>query len=257
MPAANRVVSGGKLRRLQAPTPIEDDHGNLMSCYHRARVQRSGGDLFSRLVNDRLGSWVAAVAIRLGIHPGVVSLVNLVLALGASVVVIATAGQAQGLWVPGLVALVGWQLAYVFDCADGQIARATGTRSDFGARLDLLVDFAVQSSIICALVTVIARWSDPPVVLLAASSTLWFVNLFVVVLARADGNIGHSFTNQRGVVDIIKLARDTGFLLFFIGGWLLVSPRNVIVPVVVITVVNATFLLASIGREAWLSMRRA
>jgi phosphatidylglycerophosphate synthase len=229
----------------------------LISCYRLARAQRSGGDLFSRLVNDRLGSWVAAVAIRLGIHPAVVSLVNFLLALGASAVVIATAGQAQGWWVPGLVAFVGWQLAYVFDCADGQVARATGTRSDFGARLDLLVDFAVQSSIICALVTVIARWSDPPVVLLAVFATLWFVHLFVTVLARADGNVGHSFISRRGAIDVIKLVRDTGFLLFLIGGWLLVFPRSVIVPVVAITVVNAAFLLASISREAWLGMRRA
>jgi len=199
---------------------------------------------------------VAAVAIRLGIHPAAVSLANLVLALGASVAVIATAGQAQGFWFPGWVAFAGWQLAYVFDCADGQVARATGTRSDFGARLDVLVDFAVQSSIICALVTVMTRWSDPPVVLLAVSATLWFVNLFVGVLARTDGNVGHSFINRRGAIDVIKLARDTGFLLFLIGGWLLVSPRNVIIPVVAITVVNATFLLASIGREAWLSARR-
>ena len=56
---------------------------------------------------------------------------------------------------------------------------------------------------------------------------------------------------------MIKLLRDYGFVLFIISGWLVVAPRSVIIPVLAVTVVNGTFLVASIGREAWLSMRGA
>ncbi|MGH3629445.1 MAG: CDP-alcohol phosphatidyltransferase family protein [Sciscionella sp.] len=208
-------------------------------------------------MSDPLGSWIAAIAIRFGIHPSIVTLADLFLALSAGTVVIAQVDHAHQLWLPGLVAFVLWQLAYVLDCADGQVARVTGKKSDFGARVDVLVDFLVQAAIICSLITVIARWSDAPVALLAACAALWPVNLLIGVLARTDGNIGHSFTRKAGIFAVVKLTRDTGFILFATGVWLLIAPRSVIFLVVAIAVFNAFFLLASIGREAYLSMRRA
>jgi hypothetical protein len=113
------------------------------------------------------------------------------------------------------------------------------------------------AAIICSLITVIARWSDVPAALLAACAALWPVNLLIGVLARTDGNIGHSFTRRAGIFAVIKLARDTGFILFTTGAWLLVTPQSVFSLVVTIAVFNTFFLLASIGREAYLSMRRA
>jgi phosphatidylglycerophosphate synthase len=205
-------------------------------------------------VHDPLGSWAAAIAIRLGIHPSVVTLTGLVPAVTASVVVILTASHAEGVWLPGLLALVGWQLAYVLDCADGQVARATGKCSDSGARLDLLVDFTRESSIICALVAVIARWSDPPVVLLAVFSTLWLANLLVAVLARTN-DTERQVAGRRGTNAVVGPVRDSGFLLPLVGGWLLISPRNVIIPVAAVTVMNAAFLLTGTARESWLSIR--
>jgi phosphatidylglycerophosphate synthase len=259
MAQAEGGVNTGPQRRPSARLPATGRYSaDLVSCYRLARAHRSEGGLFCRLISDPLGSWVAAVGIRRGIHPSVVTLSSLVLAITASAIVIAHADQAHGLWFPGLAALVGWQLAYVFDCADGQMARATGKQSEFGARLDVLVDFCSQASTICALVTVIAHSSGAPISLLAVSCTLWTVNLLVFSLARADGNLGHSFTSRRnGVVGVIKLIRDTGFLLFVIGWWLLISPSTIAFPVFAITLVNGLFILASIGREGLISMRRA
>jgi hypothetical protein len=82
-------------------------------------------------VSDPLGSW-AAVAIRFGIHPTIVTIANLGLALAASIFVITQADQLHPGWMPGLLALVLWQLSYILDCADGQVARATGKASLFG-----------------------------------------------------------------------------------------------------------------------------
>jgi phosphatidylglycerophosphate synthase len=249
-----RAATGGQLAAYGEV--VDDRRASLTHLYRVAQTHRGGGELFTKHVSDPLGSWIAAIAIRFGIQASIVTLASLLLALSATAVVIAEVDQAHQLWLPGLIAFVLWQLAYVLDCADGQVARATGKQSDFGARVDVLVDFLIHGAIICSLVTVIARWSDPPAALLAACAALWPVNILIGVLARADGNMGHSFTQRGGIVAVIKLARDTGFIMFATGVWLLIAPRSIILLVVAITVFNALFLLASIGREAYLSMRR-
>jgi phosphatidylglycerophosphate synthase len=237
---------------------VEESRRSLADSYRLARAHRGDGDLFTRLVNDRLGWSVAAVGIRLGVHPTVITLSNLSLAIIASVVVIAHAGQAHSWWGPGLIAFIGWQLAYVLDCADGQVARATGKKSEFGARVDILADFSVQSSMICSLVSVITHASDGSMVLLALFATTWPVNLITWALTRVDGSAGHSLIGARGgLISVVKLARDYGFVLLVFSGWLVVATQSLIIPVIAVTCVNVVFLAASIAREAWLSMRRA
>lgn len=256
------VVASGQRERGTGISRVLDDSpridtgcASLTESYRLARAHRGGGDLFTRQVNDPLGSWVAAVAIRFDIHPTIVTLTDLMLALLASTLVIAQAEHLRAGWLPGLLALVLWQLSYILDCADGQVARATGKKSDFGARVDVLVDFLVHAAVICALITVLTERVELPAALLAAFAMLWPVNLLIGVLARSDGNVGHSFSRRGGIITVIKLVRDTGFILFVMGMWLLVTPQTIVVPIVAITVINASFLLASIGREAYLSMR--
>lgn len=256
MASGRHVPGAGASRVMDSSAPIEAGCASLTESYRVARAHRGGGDLFTRRVNDPLGSWVAAVAIRFDIHPTIVTVTDLVLALVASTLVIAQADHLRAGWLPGLLALVFWQLSYILDCADGQVARATGKKSDFGARVDVLVDFLVHGAVICALITVLSQRADLPAALLAVCAMLWPVNLLIGVLARSDGNIGHSFSRRGGIVAVIKLVRDTGFILFVMGMWLLVAPQSIVVPVVAITAVNASFLLASIGREAYMSMRR-
>ena len=237
---------------------VEESRRSLADGYRRARAHRGDGDLFTRLVNDRLGWSVAAVGIRLGIHPTVITLGNLSLAMIGSIAVITHAGQAHSWWAPGLIAFIAWQLAYVLDCADGQVARATGKKSEFGARVDILADFSVQSSIICSLVSVITHTSDGSMILLALFATTWPVNLITWVLTRADGNVEHSLVRTKsGVISVVKLARDYGFVVLVFSGWVVVAPQSLIIPVIAFTCVNVVFLAASIAREAWLSMRRA
>ena len=254
---ARRGADGTASARVKVAVAAADGRPSLREAYRQARAHRGDGELFTRLVSDRLGSLAAAAGIRLGIHPSVITLVDFVVALIASAVVIATAGQAEPLWVPGLLAFVCWQLAYVLDCADGQVARATGKTNEFGARVDVLVDFSVQSSIICAITMVMERAADVSDLLLAVFATTWFVDLIVCVLGRADGNLGHSFSSTRsGLIGVGKLLRDYGFVIFVLSGWLAVDPGSVVVPVIVVTAVHIVFLLASIGREAWFSMSK-
>jgi phosphatidylglycerophosphate synthase len=199
---------------------------------------------------------VAAVAISMRLHPSLITLASLLVGTGTSLVVIALAAGAQPWALPGWVALVGWQLAYVLDCADGQVARATGRTSEAGARLDVLCDYAVHSSIVCALVAVVARWYPVPVSLLALAATLWFVSTVTAVLKRPDSSTDHSFVHGRSPVsEMIRMAGDNGAIVFVVGGWLLVHPATVVIPVAGFTLVNGCYLLATIGRDARSSMR--
>lgn len=91
----------------------------------------------TRLLSQRLGALLAYSSFRLGLSPSAVT------ALGGVVGLAASFGYALG--PPGLKAqlalLASYQLAYGFDCADGQLARATRRASEFGAWFDVTVDF--------------------------------------------------------------------------------------------------------------------
>ena len=118
------------------------------------RVNRGGG-LFSESISQWLGAVFALVAQRLGLRPTALTITNLVLGLATSVTVVALAGPVAAgdvpAWVVGLLALVGWQVAYALDCADGQLARVTGQGSAAGARVDVLCDVAAQIALVAAL----------------------------------------------------------------------------------------------------------
>lgn len=248
-PVAN--ASGAR----SGPIPNAYRQQPLRSLYRLARAHRGGGYLFTTRISDPIGSWFAAVAMRFGIHPTVITLTNLALALIASAIVITQADKLQSGWTPGLMALLLWQLAYIFDCADGQIARATGKTSSFGARVDVLVDYLVYAIVSAALMSVLAQRADPPVALIAFVATLWPLGILIFMLARNDGNRGHSFTQRGGVVTAVKLIGDNGFILLVVGLWLFLHPQSIVIPVAAIGAIHACFLVASIAREAYLSMR--
>ena len=107
---------------------------SLLGRYRRIRASSGGGFLFSRLVSDRAGTMIAALAEPLKAHPSVLTLGNLALGVAGSAIVVLGAG-AKAISVTGLAGLVLWQFAYALDCADGQLARATGTTSPSGARV--------------------------------------------------------------------------------------------------------------------------
>src|SRR5690606_10341450 len=86
-------------------------------------------------------------------------------------------------WAVGLVALVGWQVAYALDCADGQLARVTGRGSPAGARVDVLCDVAAQIALVTALgTTAVAQRPATPVWLVALFAGTWMVNLVTSVM---------------------------------------------------------------------------
>ncbi|MEV4345422.1 CDP-alcohol phosphatidyltransferase family protein [Actinoplanes sp. NPDC049596] len=216
-----------------------------------------GGGLFSEGLSQHIGARIAVRAYKHKIAPSVLTVLNLGLGCLVSFVVVAAAGPvADGqvwAWPIGLLALVGWQLAYAFDCADGQLARVTGQTSVAGGRLDVLCDVAVQISLVAAIAaTAEAQVPDTPAWLLAAFAGTWMVNLVTSVM-QTGAQAASMVTSRSLPVRVVKLVRDYGAVIALAGVVLAVAPQWTIWFVGLFTLVNAAFLAASVvfsAREA-------
>ena len=216
-----------------------------------------GGGLFSEAVSQRLGARIAVLAHRFRLAPTVLTVANLGLSCLVSFAVIAAAEPvADGrvwAWPIGLLALIGWQIAYALDCSDGQLARVTGQTSPAGARVDVLCDVAGQIALVAALAaTAEAQVPETPGWLLAAFAGTWMVNLVTSVM-QSGPSAASMVTSTSAPVRVIKLVRDYGAVIALAALVLTVAPLWTIFFVGLFTLVNAAFLAASIafaGREA-------
>jgi len=103
----------------------------------------------TRNVSYRIGAVLALISSRMGITPNMISVLSACITLLSAVVAVYFG---QGYWVAGVVLLVGLQLGYAFDCADGPLARVTGQGSSFGALSDKLADLSSGILLPCILV---------------------------------------------------------------------------------------------------------
>lgn len=213
-------------------------------------LARADAGAFTQAVNYPVAARLGVLAHRRNARPVHLTVANLLLGLAASVGVIAWAAHPRAHVVVGLLAGLIWQAAYCCDCADGQLARLTGTATPAGARLDILCDIAVQVSLVAAVVTVAtaARPGVPPwfVAVFAGS---WMVNLVTAGLAKEGANAS-LITSTSRAVRLLKLARDYGFMLTLITAVLTVRPAAMVGVMVFFSLVNCGFLLASIARSA-------
>ncbi|MEV5207682.1 CDP-alcohol phosphatidyltransferase family protein [Micromonospora sp. NPDC053740] len=240
---------------MQSATSLADPRPTVAD-FHR--VNRGGG-LFSESISQWLGAVFALVAQRLKLRPTALTITNLVLGLATSVTVVALAGPVAAgdvpAWVVGLLALVGWQVAYSLDCADGQLARVTGQGSAAGARVDVLCDVAAQIALVAALAaTAVAQEPGTPTWLVATFAGTWMVNLVTSVM-QAGPNAASMVTSTSLPVRLVKLVRDYGAVVFVAAVVLAVAPALVLWVMVAFTIVNGGFLLASIAFSARASLR--
>lgn len=244
------------------PRPRADGESNrpsvpptLAECYLAARQARGGGFLYTQLVSDRLGTAVAAIGMRLGAHPTYLTLANLVLGIGGSAAIMASRYPHRTTYLLA-VGVVLWQVAYIFDCADGQLARATGKTSAYGASVDVFVDVAVQISLVAALSDAILLRHEIPGLLVVLFASAWPVNIVTFLLARGDGHVSHSLISRpSALVSVAKLLRDYGFVVLVLGVWLVASPSTLLVPVLTVTATNLMLLVVYVTRAAVLSVR--
>jgi phosphatidylglycerophosphate synthase len=217
------------------------------------RVNRGGG-LYSEALSQRLGALVAMGAVRARIRPTTLTLTNLVIGLAVAVAVITRAAH-WSTWV-GVLALVGWQVAYVLDCSDGQLARVTGQGSAAGARVDILCDVASQVALVAALSTVAWHRSHVPLWLVGLFCGTWLVNIVTSVLQTGPNAV--SMVPSRSLpVRIVKLIRDPGVIFLVAGLVLAVAPGLTVWYIVAFTIINGGFLLASIAFTARAAYRGA
>ncbi|MEV1071059.1 CDP-alcohol phosphatidyltransferase family protein [Micromonospora parva] len=240
---------------MQSATSLADPRPTIAD-FHR--VNRGGG-LFSESISQWLGAVFALVAQRLGLRPTALTITNLVLGLATSVTVVALADPVAAgdvpAWLVGLLALIGWQVAYSLDCADGQLARVTNQGSAAGARVDVLCDVAAQIALVAALAaTAVAQQPPTPTWLVAAFAGTWMVNLVTSVM-QAGPNAASMVTSTSLPVRLVKLVRDYGAVIFVAALVLAVAPALALWVMIAFTIVNGGFLLASIAFSARASMR--
>jgi phosphatidylglycerophosphate synthase len=222
----------------------------------RARSRASG--LFTDTINQWIGSYLAVAGQRLRWRPTILTLFNLVIGLGTSIIValLAPALHRGDVSAPvlGIGALIGWQLAYSFDCADGQLARVTGQTSPAGRRIDVLSDVALQVSLVAAVCTVASEYHSLPVWLAATFAGTWMVNLVTSELQKGDA--AHSLvTSTSPVIRLVKLVRDYGAVVTVLALALAVQPAWLFWVLTAFTLVNGLFLVASIVATSRASLR--
>lgn len=102
------------------------------------RAQKSGAGVpaYTRWVNRRLARGVAAAAATVGLGPNAVTLVSAALSAAGLTIMIAVGPT----WWSALLTAVLLAAGYVFDSADGQVARLTGRSGPAGEWLDHVVD---------------------------------------------------------------------------------------------------------------------
>jgi phosphatidylglycerophosphate synthase len=204
-----------------------------------------GGYAWTWAVNQRIGAALARTAIRLGLRPIHLSLCNIAVGIAGSAWVLFLYGS-----LPLLAALLGlfaWGLAYSFDCADGQLARATGRSSPQGAIVDLLSDFLVQITVVLALLQV----ATPaiPAAWVAAYSALvasgWLISLYYT------GILGSTavprFRQTSSLRRAITHARDYGLHVTILPLAMLVSAGAVVVIMALIAALNFVALFLGLG----------
>jgi phosphatidylglycerophosphate synthase len=223
--------------------------------YVRAKAASGAGGVVTVYMSNVIGAAIAATGMRLGLHPSLLSLANLLAAATGSVPVIWMSSVADSWWWPGWLALILWPLAYAFDCADGQLARATGKQGEFGARVDVLADYGAQAMVVVAVAAVANASQTLPTALIAVICSFWCFGTFAATLRRSDSIEGHSVLGRRPLARIMHSILDTGLINLALGAWILISPATIIIPAFAITLVNIAYLVGSLARETHSSFK--
>ena len=218
-------------------------------------AKRGGGMI--TMLSQRGAAYFTFLAWKAGLKPSHLTLIDLVLGLATSAAVIAYIPAAEDgapWWPVALAALVAWHVAYMLDCSDGQLARATGQGSEAGARTDILSDVAIQSSVVAVVVAVADAYTPwAPAWVGAVFAGLWMTNLVTSVMAKEDDGV--SLVRSASLpIRLLKLVRDYGFVITVIALALL-RPEAMVVVMLGFGAVNALFLLASIAANARRSLR--
>jgi phosphatidylglycerophosphate synthase len=184
----------------------------------RRQYPRGGALFFTRRVNRTAGAALAVLLFSTRVSPNAVSVAGLIVHF-VTAVLVATASSPipPPTWI---VVLLLWQLAFSLDCADGQLARARGTATPFGAWLDIFFDVITHVMVYGALVVYVVRALDIEGVEASALTTsVMGAHLFQAFTSWERGVIGTApaIAEPHGLFAVAMHARhllDYGWFLF-------------------------------------------
>ena len=207
-----------------------------------------GGYLWTMVVNQRIGALLAMWSMRLRLRPAHLTFLNLVLGTATSAAVAVLYGGAP--WPAAIVGIVGWELAYSLDCADGQLARATGKTSHRGAVSDLMGDFLVQLTVLATTLQIATARMTPTwsAVFSVFVTGGWMISLYF------GGVLGWEALPLpvRGMfrwLDAFRHVRDYGLQVAAVSLALPPGPLAVGVVLAVIAAVNYAALALNVARN--------
>ncbi len=213
------------------------------------RAQKSGAGVpaYTRWVNRRLARGIAASAASLGLTPNAITMIS----AGLSAVGLAVMIVVGPTWWSAVTTAVLLAAGYVFDSADGQVARLTGASGPAGEWLDHVVD-AIRTPAIHLTVAVAVVLHQPELIwlaIVALAFTVMSVGQFMsqILAEQLVRNSGGEAPETGGSrKSILLLPTDTGTLCWSFALWA--------VPPVFAVVYAALFLINLVHSAA--SMRR-
>ncbi len=186
------------------------------------RAQKSGAGVpaYTRWINRRLARGIAASAATIGLTPNAVTMISAGLsAMGLALMIAVGPSWWSALLTGGLLAA-----GYVFDSADGQVARLTGASSPAGEWLDHVVD-AIRTPAIHLTVAIAVLLHAPGVLWLAALSVLFAIMsvgqfMSQILAEQLVRNTGGESPESSGIrKSLILLPTDSGVLCWSFALW--------------------------------------
>lgn len=185
------------------------------------------------------------------VTPNAVTVAGLLVHVLGALIVAVLPVPASPLAALGVV--IVWQLAFSLDCADGQLARARGQTSAFGAWFDQLVDVVSHTAVYTSLSLYLVRAFDPSaaeaVFLASIAVTLSLLQTFstwqrAAVISR-DRPLGERPTPKLLAIYAVRHLLDYGWFLF-VASVLLLWPAGLLAFLVFSGLLQALYVAAQI-----------
>lgn len=141
---------------IQATQPHQPSYAEVLGRLAPAQKSNRGAAGYTRWINRPLGRRVAAVAYLRGLVPNQLSAANATLTAAAFVLIASVRPSTTTSIAAALVLLCG----YVFDSADGQLARLRGSGSPAGEWLDHVMDAVKCTAVHCVVAIAWFRFYD-------------------------------------------------------------------------------------------------
>lgn len=173
----------------------------------------AGGPPVTRHVYQPAAAFVAYAAASLGLHPNLITLVGGFVSIAACLLL--GQGFEKPLFAAGVACLLA--LGYIFDCADGQVARATKKTSALGGWLDLAVDLGVNIALGASLTMYSWQVGNGVAISLLLGAILGYSRSLSLLSSAVKRRGGGITEEARGVRLLVRSTLDSGAFVIAYG----------------------------------------